>query len=89
MGKHSDELHVLLKGLSEGEGGSGRGGARGDQTTMTTCERRDITGGHISTLLRRHEAIVPAIVATFEKLTATTAATTSTAPAPAVAPNRA
>jgi hypothetical protein len=65
VGRHSDELFALLKGLSsEGEGGGGGGGGEG----RTTCEKRDITGGHISTLFRRGEAIVPAIVAAFEKL---------------------
>ena len=59
VGRHSEELFGLLKGLST-SGAAGEGGE--------TCERRDITGGHISTLFRIGEAIVPAIVATFEKL---------------------
>lgn len=81
VGRQSDELFALLKGLSEGEGeGERRGG---------TCERRDIAGGHISTLFKQGEAIVPAIVATFEKLSGSgrggdaggDAATRTTAPA--------
>lgn len=60
VGRHSDELFALLNGLCKGWGaGESRGG---------TCERRDITGGHISTLFRRGEVIVPAIVAAFEML---------------------
>jgi hypothetical protein len=54
VGKHQSELFGTLR----------------EVCTESSCERRDITGGHISTLLpsKRSEVIVPAIVEAFEKL---------------------
>ena len=91
VGKHSDELFALLKGLSRENGGGDGGGGFGAGGEFT-CERRDITGGHISTLFRRGEAIVPAIVAAFEKLGSgggdIAKMAPASAPAPAPAPVR-
>ena len=85
VGRHSDELYELLKGLSAPpRAGAGSGGE------TTTCERRDITGGHISALFSRGEAIVPAIVAAFDKLRGDELPTPpkTTPPEPAPVPSR-
>ena len=52
VGREGDELEDVLKRLVR----------KGED-----FQRVDITGGHISTLMRRESAIVPAIVATFSK----------------------
>ena len=55
------------------------------------AERTDIPGGHISTLFKRNEVIVPAIVAAFDRLDGVVARgnATTEAPMPAEAPTRA
>ena len=59
VGSHSDELHAVLRGLTDPRG---------------ECERVEVNGGHISTLFKRGETIVPAIASTFEKVASTLAA---------------
>jgi hypothetical protein len=54
------------------------------------AERVDIPGGHISTLFKRDEVIVPAIVAAFDRLDGVVASGNATeAPMAAEAPSRA
>jgi putative intracellular protease/amidase len=54
------------------------------------AERVDIPGGHISTLFKRDEVIVPAIVAAFDRLDGVVASGNATeAPMAAEAPRRA